>query len=296
MLLQVDSVDVGYGESLICQGVSLNVGPGEIVCLLGRNGVGKTTLLRSLVGITPNRAGRIVFDGDDISRLADHERARLGIAYVPQGRLIFSRLTVAENLRAGTLVGSLGGFTSLDEAIFEYFPVLRERLKQKAGTLSGGEQQMLTLGRALAGRPRLLLLDEPSEGIQPSIVQEIRDIIRRIAIERGLAVLLVEQNLKFATAVARRGYVMDKGQIVAAGEVAELIQDAVVAEPRIECDRYETRFHHRLLHRDRRSRRQATRDGWLSGLRNGPPERRCGRSRENRWSLAQVPGHGHHRR
>lgn len=230
MLLEIDGVDVGYGESLICQAISLGVEEGETVCLLGRNGVGKTTLLRSVVGIVPNRAGRVVFDGSDISGFPDHERARLGIAYVPQGRLVFSRLTVAENLRAGTLVGGLGGFTSLDEAIFGYFPILRERLKQKAGTLSGGEQQMLALGRALAGKPRLLLLDEPSEGIQPSIVQEIRDIMRRIAIERGLAVLLVEQNLKFATAVSRRGYVMDKGRIVAAGNVDDLIQDAVVAE------------------------------------------------------------------
>jgi branched-chain amino acid transport system ATP-binding protein len=192
--------------------------------------VGKTTLLRGLVGVLPHRAGRIVFDGTDIGRLADHQRARLGIGYVPQGRLVFPKLTVAENLRSGTMIGGASGFAAVNESVFGYFPILAERMSQKAGTLSGGEQQMLALGRALAGKPRLLLLDEPSEGIQPSIVQEIRGIIQRIAKERALAVLLVEQNLKFATGAARRGYVMDKGRIVAAGAVEELVHDAVVAE------------------------------------------------------------------
>jgi urea ABC transporter ATP-binding protein UrtE len=214
--------------------VSLAVDRQEVVCLLGRNGVGKTTLMRSLMGILPNRAGRILFDGQDVSGLPSHERARRGMAYVPQGRLVFPQLTVAENLRSGTLIGGTGGgrsgFGPVDDSVFGYFPILRERLGQRAGTLSGGEQQMLALGRALAAQPRLLLLDEPSEGIQPSIVQQIRDLIARIARERNLAVLLVEQNLKFATGASTRGYVMDKGRIVAAGSVAELAKDAVVSQ------------------------------------------------------------------
>lgn len=230
MLLQVERLNAGYGESLICQEVSLRVAEGEVVCLLGRNGVGKTTLLRALIGIIGHRGGRVAFDGRDISQTPAHERARLGLAYVPQGRLVFPRLTVEENLRGGTIIGGDGRFSRIAEAVFGYFPVLRERLAQRAGTLSGGEQQMLALGRALAGRPRALLLDEPSEGIQPSIVQEIRAIIPRIAAERGLGVLLVEQNLRFATSVARRGYIMDKGRIVTAGDVRTLAEDAIVAE------------------------------------------------------------------
>ncbi|MGH6881211.1 ABC transporter ATP-binding protein [Hypericibacter sp.] len=235
MLLELAQVEVAYRQSLICQGVSLAVDRKEVVCLLGRNGVGKTTLMRSLMGILPNRAGKILFDGQDMTHLPSHERARRGMAYVPQGRLVFPQLTVAENLRSGTLIGEAAarkraGFGPVDESVFGYFPILRERLGQRAGTLSGGEQQMLALGRALAANPRLLLLDEPSEGIQPSIVQQIRDIIARIAVERNLAVLLVEQNLKFATGASTRGYVMDKGQIVAEGSVAELAKDAVVSQ------------------------------------------------------------------
>jgi urea transport system ATP-binding protein len=235
MLLELSQVEVAYRQSLICQGVSLAVDRNEVVCLLGRNGVGKTTLMRSLMGILPNRAGRILFDGQDVTNLPSHERARRGMAYVPQGRLVFPQLTVAENLRGGTLIGEDAGnqrrgFGPVDESVFAYFPILRERLHQRAGLLSGGEQQMLALGRALAANPRLLLLDEPSEGIQPSIVQQIRDIIARIAVERNLAVLLVEQNLKFATGASTRGYVMDKGQIVAEGSVAELAKDAVVSQ------------------------------------------------------------------
>jgi urea ABC transporter ATP-binding protein UrtE len=234
MLLELQQVEVAYRQSLICQGVSLGVDSNEVVCLLGRNGVGKTTLMRALMGILPNRAGKILFDGQDVTSLPSHERARRGMAYVPQGRLVFPQLTVAENLRSGTMIGAAGsgrsGFGPVDESLFGYFPILRERLGQRAGTLSGGEQQMLALGRALAAHPRLLLLDEPSEGIQPSIVQQIRDIIMRIARDRNLAVLLVEQNLKFATGASSRGYVMDKGRIVAKGSVAELAKDSVVSQ------------------------------------------------------------------
>jgi urea ABC transporter ATP-binding protein UrtE len=234
MLLELQQVEVAYRQSLICQGVSLGVDSNEVVCLLGRNGVGKTTLMRALMGILPNRAGKILFDGQDVTSLPSHERARRGMAYVPQGRLVFPQLTVAENLRSGTMIGAAGsgrsGFGPVDESLFGYFPILRERLGQRAGTLSGGEQQMLALGRALAAHPRLLLLDEPSEGIQPSIVQQIRDINMRIARDRNLAVLLVEQNLKFATGASSRGYVMDKGRIVAKGSVAELAKDSVVSQ------------------------------------------------------------------
>jgi len=235
MLLELDRVEVAYGQSLICQGVSLSVERNEVVCLLGRNGVGKTTLMRSLMGILPNRAGKILFDGQDVTNLPSYQRARRGMAYVPQGRLVFPQLSVAENLLSGTLIGSATdkndrSFGPVDQVVFGYFPILRERLAQRAGTLSGGEQQMLALGRALAASPRLLLLDEPSEGIQPSIVQQIRDIIARIAVERNLAVLLVEQNLRFATGASNRGYVMDKGRIVAEGSIAELAKDAIVSQ------------------------------------------------------------------
>ncbi|MEO3427478.1 ABC transporter ATP-binding protein [Pelagibius sp. CAU 1746] len=230
MLLEVEDIDVTYGESLVCEGVTITVDPQEVVCLLGRNGVGKTTLMRALMGILPNRRGRIRFDGQDISRRSSFARAHLGLAYVPQGRMVFPELTVAENLRAGTLIGGKGKFSAANDIVFEYFPILRERLGQNAGTLSGGEQQMLAIGRALAGNPRLLLLDEPSEGIQPSIVQEIREIIKRVAAEQHLAVFLVEQNLKFAMLASSRGYVMDKGRIVTQGSPEALSQDSVVCE------------------------------------------------------------------
>ena len=230
MLLETQAVDVAYGESLVCEGVGIAVDPGEVVCLLGRNGVGKTTLLRALVGVLPNRRGRILFDGKDISRESSFSRAHRGIAYVPQGRMVFKDLTVADNLRAGTLIGGKGRFGKVDDIVFDYFPILRERLGQSAGTLSGGEQQMLAIGRALAGAPRVLLLDEPSEGIQPSIVQEIREIIKRVAAERQLAVFLVEQNLKFAMLASSRGYVMDKGRIVTQGSPEALSNDSVVFE------------------------------------------------------------------
>jgi urea transport system ATP-binding protein len=228
-MLSLSGVDLGYGTGTICRSIDLSVGAGELVCLLGRNGVGKTTLLRGLIGILPCLAGQIIFDEAKITTLPDHLRARRGIAYVPQGRMVFSKLTVQENLLSGTLIGT-GKLGSIPGHTFDYFPVLKSRLKQAAGTLSGGEQQMLALARALAGRPRLLLLDEPSEGIQPSIVQEIAQILNRIRIEQGLAMLLVEQNLKFACSIADRGYVIEKGRIVASGEREALLQDHIVRE------------------------------------------------------------------
>jgi len=230
VLLSVQSLDTGYGQGRICQGVDLEVGEGELVCLLGRNGVGKTTLLRAIIGLLPATAGRLSFDGQDITRLPEYRRARLGIGYVPQGRLVFGRLTVAENLRSGTVIGGRRLARGFADDVLDYFPILRERLSQRAGTMSGGEQQMLAIARALAGRPRLLLLDEPSEGIQPSIVQAIREILRQIQRDRKLAMLLVEQNLKFASALAPRGYVIEKGRIVAKGAMSELVTDAVVRE------------------------------------------------------------------
>ncbi len=178
MLLAIEGFATGYGQSRICEDVDLQVDDGELVCLLGRNGVGKTTLMRGIMGLLPQTKGRIRFDGQDITALPEFKRARLGIGYVPQGRLVFGRLTVAENLRSGTIIGGTRLANGYASDVLDYFPILRERLNQKAGTMSGGEQQMLAIARALAGKPRLLLLDEPSEGIQPSIVQDIRDILQ----------------------------------------------------------------------------------------------------------------------
>ncbi|WP_202526095.1 ABC transporter ATP-binding protein [Sneathiella litorea] len=228
-ILEIEDLDVGYGTTKICRSVSLTVGEGELICLLGRNGVGKTTLLRGIIGMLPATKGRITFNGSDITAADDYDRARAGIGYVPQGRLVFQKMTVLENLRSGTMIGGdrLGSYP---DEVFSYFPVLKQRLNQAAGTLSGGEQQMLALARVLSGRPKLLLLDEPSEGIQPSIVAEIAEILQRIRRERGLALLLVEQNLKFARSISERGYVIEKGSIVAAGTVEDLAEDSVVRE------------------------------------------------------------------
>jgi urea ABC transporter ATP-binding protein UrtE len=228
-ILSVKGIDVCYGESEVCHALDIDVKANEIVCILGRNGVGKTTLLRSIIGLTPPRCGQILFEGKDIANLRPFKIARLGIGYVPQGRHILSDLTVAENLRSGTVL-KYGKFGPIAEEVFEYFPILKERLTQKGGTLSGGEQQMLAIGRSLAGDPKLLLLDEPSEGIQPSIVQKIRDIIRQLNQEKGLTILLVEQNLKFALALGHRGYIMEKGYIKAEGDMGKLAEDEIIRE------------------------------------------------------------------
>jgi branched-chain amino acid transport system ATP-binding protein len=223
-LLAVDGIHTYYGESHVLHGVSIRVGPGEAVALLGRNGAGKTTVIRSIVGFTPPRDGRVVFDGDPIQRWPAHRIARRGIALVPQGRRIFAPLTVRENLDLGARPG---GWTR--ERVFALFPRLRERQRQSGGTLSGGEQQMLAVGRALLTNGRLLLLDEPSEGLAPIVVREIGRVLRTLKTEaredQRLSLLLVEQNYHLALAVADRVYVMSKGQIVYEGTPAGLEAD-----------------------------------------------------------------------
>ena len=219
-MLDVEGIHTYYGESHVLHGVSLRVDPGEAVALLGRNGAGKTTLIRSITGFTPPRDGRVLLDGEAIQRWPAHRIARRGLALVPQGRRIFAPLTVRENLLLGARPdGRPDGWTL--ERVFELFPRLRERAGQAGGTLSGGEQQMLAVGRALLTNGRMLLLDEPSEGLAPLIVREVGRILVRLKSER-LSILLVEQNYHLALQIADRVYVMSKGQIVYAGTPAEL--------------------------------------------------------------------------
>lgn len=210
-VLTIRALHSGYGAGDILQGVDLDVSPGEIVAVVGRNGVGKTTLMKTIMGLVAVRAGSIRLAEADISRRRPEDRARLGLGYVPQGKMIFSHLTVAENLRMGERINE--GKAKNQGLVFEYFPVLRDRLSQKGGTLSGGEQQALAIARALVGQPEILLLDEPSESIQPSIIIEIGEALVRLNRETGLTVVIVEQNLGLIGAVAHRGYVLDKGRI-----------------------------------------------------------------------------------
>ncbi len=215
-LLRVDGIHTYYGESHILHGVSLRVGAGEAVALLGRNGAGKTTMIRSIVGFTPPRQGGVIFDGDEIHHWPAYRIARRGVALVPQGRRIFAPLTVRENLMLGARAD---GWTLA--RVLDLFPRLKERADQTGGTLSGGEQQMLAIGRALLTNGRMLLLDEPSEGLAPLIVREIGRVLQGLKGER-LSILLVEQNYHLALQVADRVYVMSKGQIVYEGTPAGL--------------------------------------------------------------------------
>jgi urea transport system ATP-binding protein len=227
-MFAVKGLNQYYGGSHILWDVNLELDKGACVCLMGRNGVGKTTLLKSVMGLLPVRSGSIAMDGENLENEPAATRARRGIGYVPQGREIFPGLTVEENLRVG-LTGRRDGVREIPESIFEFFPVLKEMLHRKGGDLSGGQQQQLAIGRALASDPKMLILDEPTEGIQPNIVQLIGDIIIRLNEEAGLTVLLVEQKLKFARKVGRSFRLMDRGRIVASGAMGDL-DDALISE------------------------------------------------------------------
>jgi branched-chain amino acid transport system ATP-binding protein len=222
-LLEVDDIEVRYGAIKALKGVSFEVNEGEIVALLGANGAGKTTTQKTVSGMLRPALGEIRYDGKRIDGIPAHELINLGICHVPEGRHVFPRMTIAENLEMGAFRFKKPDFV-LQEHVLELFPRLRERFKQQAGTLSGGEQQMLAIGRALMGKPRLLLLDEPSMGLAPLIVKQIFDIVREINSE-GVTVLLVEQNAAQALALANRGYVLETGEIVLTGTGRELLAD-----------------------------------------------------------------------
>jgi len=221
-MLTVQNINQYYGGSHILRDVSLTATPGKVTVLLGRNGVGKTTLLKSLMGLVPIKSGSIQFDGKPIDKATPYDRARAGIGFVPQGREIFGRLTVEENLRMGLAYKS--GSTPVPPHLYELFPVLKQMLKRRGGDLSGGQQQQLAIARALAGEPRLLLLDEPAEGIQPNIVQEIARKLREIVDETGLTVLMVEQNLAMVDGWADSIAFMDHGRIAESGVPAKGIR------------------------------------------------------------------------
>ena len=227
-LLQINSLNTFYGESHILRDVDLNVKEGEMVCLIGRNGVGKTTLLKSLIGLLKIQSGEINFLGETINRQKPYQRARKGIAYVPQGREIIPYLTVEENLMLGleSLNGGLTKNSKIDNFIYELFPILKDFLDRRGGDLSGGQQQQLAIARALLGEPKLLLLDEPTEGIQPNIILDIENAVRKIIYEKGIGVLLVEQHLHFVRQ-ADRYYAMQRGGIVASGYSNELSKEVI---------------------------------------------------------------------
>jgi urea transport system ATP-binding protein len=224
-VLRVDGLNQFYGGSHILRDVAFEARPGEVTVVLGRNGVGKTTLLKTLMGLVPARTGQVVLDGQDITTLPPYERVRRGIGYVPQGREIFGRLTVHDNLRMGLAVKP--GGTAIPAELFELFPVLRQMLGRRGGDLSGGQQQQLAIARALAAGPKLLMLDEPTEGIQPSIIKDIARVIRMLADRGTMAIVLVEQYYDFAAGLADQYLVMERGAVVQRGRGADMAADGV---------------------------------------------------------------------
>jgi urea transport system ATP-binding protein len=229
-MLSIEGLNQYYGGSHTLRDVTIDVPAGKVTALLGRNGMGKTTLLRCLMGLLPAKSGRIVFDGQDLGRLRPDQRARAGIGYVPQGREIFPRLTVAENLRIAieaTPRERRDGERGTPEWIFDTFPILREFAHRRGGDLSGGQQQQLAIARALVTRPRLLILDEPTEGISPIVIQQIEKVIAALAQQRTMAILLVEQYYDFARSLADRYFVIQRGEVVRSGEGSRMEQDGV---------------------------------------------------------------------
>lgn len=225
-MIRINALNQVYGGTQILWDLDLDIAPGSVTCIMGRNGVGKTTLLKCLMGLLPVRSGEILLDGSDYTNKSAESRARNGIGYVPQGRDIFPLLTVEENLR--TALGSRPDRSKkIPERIFELFPVLREMLARRGGDLSGGQQQQLAIGRALVLDPKVLILDEPNEGIQPNIVQQIGDVILKLNREEGLTVVLVEQKLGFARRVGQEFRLMEKGRVVARGEMPELSEQLI---------------------------------------------------------------------
>lgn len=227
-MLSVKGVTAGYGESIILRQISLDVPPGRVVCIMGRNGVGKTTLTKTIMGAIKTKSGSIHYNEQNITKLAPYERAKLGIGYVPQGREIFGQLTVQENLLLG-LEASRERKAGVPASAIDKFPVLPSMFHRKGGDLSGGQQQQLAFARALASKPKLLLLDEPTEGIQPSIVQDIQEVIRSIKQQGETAILLVEQSIEFVKSVADYYYILEKGAVVAEGSI-DAFDDAVIRQ------------------------------------------------------------------
>ena len=225
--LILEDLRVGYDEADVLSGVSLTVRPGEITCILGANGAGKSTLIRAILSLTPPRSGRVIHDGVEVTGWPTHRIVNRGIACIPEGRKVFPRMTVRENLLIGAYADATADTTTRLAGVFDTFPRLKERLRQLAGTMSGGEQAMLSIGRGLMAAPKLLIIDEPSLGLSPLFVKENFGIIRRIN-ETGVTILLVEQNVKQTLAIAHHGYVLSQGRVVAAGDAAVLRENAEV--------------------------------------------------------------------
>jgi branched-chain amino acid transport system ATP-binding protein len=243
-MLKIKNINTYYGQAQALKNVSLHLTQGEIVTLIGANGAGKTTLLNSLSGVVPSRSGQIIFNDIPITNLAVHQIVRLGISQVPEGRQVFKPVSVEDNLELGAylhhkMLGSRDGVKKNKEMVYELFPILKERRKQLAGTLSGGEQQMLAIGRAFMAKPKLMLLDEPSMGLAPMVVQEIFRVIENLSKEKKTTVLLVEQNARAALKMANRGYVLENGRMILEGTTAELLDNKDVQRAYLGKDKKE---------------------------------------------------------